>query len=284
MLIEWISAIDDRYPSSLRDLTQPPAGLFAIGDLAALDMPRVSIVGTRRASSYGLRVARNLATALARAGVAVISGLARGIDAAVHRAVLEANGVTIAILGTGIDVPYPVAHRGLHAAIAGSGSGLILSEYGRGIRAHKGAFPKRNRIIAALAPVTIVVEAPHRSGALNTSGWALELGRTVACVPGPIDSPLSAGSNSLIRDGATVILSFDDVYPLAGVSACPPAERVPVDGPERSVWDALEQGAIGVDDISARTGLAARECLIAITSLEIQGLVEGTLAGDVRRR
>jgi DNA processing protein len=281
-MIDWISAIDDRYPSSLRDLTHPPAGLFAIGDLAALELPRVSIVGTRRATGYGLRVARNLASALARAGVAVVSGLARGIDAAVHRAVLEANGVTIAILGTGIDVPYPVAHRELHAAIAGSG--LILSEYGSGIRAQKGAFPKRNRIIAALAPVTIVVEAPHGSGALNTSAWALELGRTVACVPGPIDSPFSAGSNSLIRDGATVILSFDDVYPLAGVTACPAAERVPECGPERAVWDTLEQGAIGVDEISARTGLAARECLVAITSLEIQGLVEGTLAGDVRRR
>jgi DNA processing protein len=282
MMIDWIAATDDRYPAALRDLTEPPAGLFAIGDLAALDLPRVSIVGTRRATSYGLRVARNLATALARAGVAVISGLARGIDAAVHRAVLEANGVTIAILGTGIDVPYPVGHRELHAAIGRSG--LILSEHGSGIRARKGAFPKRNRIIAALAPVTIVVEAPDRSGALSTSSWALDLGRTVASVPGPIDSPFSAGSNRLIRDGATVILSFDDVYPLAGVTACPAAERVPEHGPERAVWDALAGGALGVDDITTRTGLAARECLVAVTSLEIQGLVEATVAGDVQRR
>jgi DNA processing protein len=282
MGIEWIGVADGRYPSALRDLTHPPAGLFALGDLSALTMPMVSIVGTRRATSYGIRVARNLAVALARAGFAVVSGLARGIDAAVHRAALEANGVTVAVLGTGIDVPYPVAHRALHSAIASSG--LVLSEHGSGIRAHKGAFPNRNRIIAALAPVTIVVEAPHRSGALNTSNWALELGRTVACVPGPIDSPSSAGSNHLIREGATVILSFDDVYPLVGVSACPAAERIPEGGPERSVWDALAEGPIGVDDITTRTGLAARECLVAITSLEIQGLLEATVSGDIRRR
>lgn len=242
----------------------------------------VSIVGTRRATSYGLRVARNLATALARAGVAVVSGLARGIDAQVHRAVLEADGVTIAVLGTGVDVPYPASHRDLHSAIADTG--LVLSESGSGFRAHKGAFPKRNRIIAALAPATIVVEAPVGSGALITADLALELGRTVACVPGPIDSPFSTGSNRLMRDGATVILSFDDVYPLAGVTACPPAQRIPSGGAERSVWDALADGPARVDDISARTGVAARDCLVAITSLEIQGLVEATLAGDVRRR
>jgi DNA processing protein len=280
--IDWIAAFDDRYPASLRDLAHPPAGLFAIGDTSALTMPRISIVGTRRATSYGLRVARSLAMALARSGIAVVSGLARGIDAAVHRAVLEADGVTIAVLGTGIDVPYPVNHRELHASI--SRSGLVLSEHGSGVRANKGAFPRRNRIIAALSPVTIVVEAPDQSGALNTAEWALDLGRTVACVPGPIDSPSSAGSNRLMRDGATIILSFDDVYPLAGVIAKPTAQRIPSAGHERAVWDALEDGPIGVDNIASRAGLAARECLVAITALEIQGLVEGTHAGDIRRR
>ncbi len=281
-LSSWIASENQRYPASLRDLSHPPAGLFAIGDVGVLDRPQVAIVGTRRATSYGLRVARVLGGALARSGASVISGLARGIDAAVHRAVLEADGVTIAVLGTGIDVPYPAAHRELHAAIAQSG--LVLSEYGSGVRAHKGAFPRRNRIIAALAPVTIVVEAGERSGALNTAYQALDLGRTVAAVPGPIDSPASAGTNRLIRDGATVILSLDDVYPLACVTPAPVTERMPASGPERAVWDALEDGPLSVDDIGAISGLAAQECLVTITSLEIQGLLEATSAGDLRRR
>ena len=205
------------YPSELLDLSTPPSPLYALGSATALDTPRVSIVGTRRSTAYGERVTRTLTTAFVRAGVSVVSGMARGIDGIAHRTALEHGGRTVAVLGTGIDVPYPAGHRHLHRMIADRG--LVLSENAPGITAYQGAFPRRNRIIAALAPVTIVVEAGRKSGALNTAGQALELGRVVAAVPGPIDSEQSVGSNELIRDGAVVIASVDDALALLGIRA-----------------------------------------------------------------
>jgi DNA processing protein len=208
--------------------------------------------------------------------------MARGIDAAAHRTAIEEGGNTVAVLGTGIDVPYPVGHRQLHRSIAEHG--LVLSENPPGATAHAGAFPKRNRIIAALAPVTIVVEAGFKSGALNTATQALELGRVVAAVPGPIDSEQSRGSNQLIRDGAVVIASVDDALALLGVSA-PKDRPVPsLPEQERLVWDALEGGFIEVDALAVRCGLSTPECLAAITSLEIMGLIDCSPAGEIRRR
>ena len=253
-----------------------------LGDGSLLNAPLIGIVGTREPTQYGLRTATLLSGALSRAGACVVSGMARGIDAAAHRAALNEPGKTVAILGTGIDVPYPAGHRDLHRAIAEKG--LVVSESGPGMHAHKGAFPRRNRIIAALCPVTIVVEAGHRSGALNTATQALELGRTVASVPGPIDSPQSEGTNQLIRDGATVIATVDDALVLAGFSPSapkPPYQLSEVDG---MIWTALSRGAMSVDRISAITKLSARDCLTSITSLEMQGMVESLLTGEVRRR
>jgi DNA processing protein len=210
--------------------------------------------------------------------------MARGIDAAAHRTAIEEGGNTVAVLGTGVDVPYPVGHRTLHRAIADRG--LVLSENRPGMAPYKGAFPRRNRIIAALAPVTIVIEAGFRSGALNTASQALELNRTVAAVPGPIDSEQSRGSNQLLRDGATLIACPDDALALLGVSA--PAERtLPplLPDSEQKVWDAIDGGGfVQTDDLPAITGLTLAECLAAITSLEIMGLVECSLAGEIRRR
>jgi DNA processing protein len=210
--------------------------------------------------------------------------MARGIDGAAHRTALEEGGDTVAVLGTGIDVPYPVGHRQLHRAIAERG--LVVSENPPGMRAHKGAFPKRNRIIAALAPVTIVVEAGFRSGALNTASQALELGRTVAAVPGPIDSDQSRGSNQLLRDGAVLIAATDDALTLLGIT--PPADRqkaMPtLPDTEQKVWDALDAGFAEMDSLPGTTGLSMAECLAAVTSLEILALVECSLAGEIRRR
>src|SRR3954465_8497875 len=152
----WVRG-SESYPSELLDLGHPPFELFALGSEAALARPRVAIVGTRTSTSYGERVARTLTRALVRAGVSVVSGMARGIDAAAHRTALEEGGNMVAVLGTGVDVPYPVGHRVLHQTIVENG--LVISENPPGARAQKGSFPKRNRIIAALAPVTIVVEA-----------------------------------------------------------------------------------------------------------------------------
>ena len=272
------------YPRELLDLQIPPAELYAIGDASALTGPRVSIVGTRDSTAYGERITRSLTLTLVRSGVTVISGMARGIDGAAHRTALEEGGKTVAVLGTGIDVPYPVGHRQLHRAIAERG--LVVSENPPGMRAHQGAFPKRNRIIAALAPVTIVIEAGFRSGALNTASQALELGRIVAAVPGPIDSEQSRGSNQLLRDGAVLIAAADDALALLGISPPKGADCAPPVLPdsEQKVWDALAGGLTEMDSLPASTTLSMAECLAAVTSLEILGLVECSLAGEIRRR
>src|SRR5881394_165443 len=226
------------FPAELLDLPQPPRELYAIGRIAAVDNPRVAIVGTRNCTGYGERSTRTLTRTLVRAGVSIISGMARGIDAAAHRTAIEEGGNTVAVLGTGIDVPYPVGHRALHRMIAEKG--LVLSENPPGAHAHKGAFPRRNRIIAALAPVTIVVEAGFRSGALNTASQALELNRTVAAVPGPIDSEQSRGSNQLLRDGATVIAAPEDALSLLGLSTPPEKSIVSLlPDSEQKVWEAI---------------------------------------------
>ena len=272
------------YPRELLDLQIPPSELYAIGDASVLTGPRVSIVGTRDSTAYGERITRSLTRTLVRSGVTVISGMARGIDGAAHRTALEQGGNTVAVLGTGIDVPYPVGHRQLHRAIAERG--LVVSENPPGMRAHQGAFPKRNRIIAALAPVTIVIEAGFRSGALNTASQALELGRIVAAVPGPIDSDQSRGSNQLLRDGAVLIAAADDALALLGISPPKGADCAPPVLPdsEQKVWDALAGGLTEMDSLPATTTLSMAECLAAVTSLEILGLVECSLAGEVRRR
>lgn len=270
------------YPSSLQDLAYPPASLFLLGEESHLAAPMIGIVGTRDPSPYGLRTTRALSASLSRAGACIVSGMARGIDAAAHRSALDESGRTVAVLGTGIDVPYPAGHRELHRVLAERA--LVVSEYGPGVRAHRGAFPRRNRIIAALCPLTIVVEAGHRSGALNTASQALELGRIVASVPGPIDSPQSEGTNQLIRDGASVIATIDDALALAGLTksvAPPPCQLSATDA---KVWSALSAGPLTIDSIAARTSLSARDCLTAVTSLEVQGMVESLLTGEVRRR
>jgi DNA processing protein len=271
------------YPSELNDLAHPPRELYTIGRISALATPRIAIVGTRNSTAYGERITRTLTRALVRGGVSIVSGMARGIDATAHRTALEQGGNTVAVLGTGVDVPYPVGHRLLHRTIAEHG--LVMSENPPGTKAAQGAFPKRNRIIAALAPVTIVVEAGFRSGALNTASQAIELGRVVAAVPGPIDSDQSRGSNQLLRDGAVLIAAPEDALALLGISlpkTAPPPPLLPES--EQKVWDAIAGGFVETDSLPASTGLTMAECLAAITSLEIIGLVECSLAGEIRRR
>ena len=282
MDVQRIGRHDAAYPSRLTDLGDAPAQLWFIGDLSLIDAPLVTIVGTRRATGYGLRITRELATALARAGACVVSGMALGIDAASHRAALDAGGRTIAILGTGADVPYPRAHVALHREIVERG--LVLSELPPGAHSHGGSFPQRNRILAAISPLTIVVEAPFDSGALITAKRALDLGRDIAIVPGPIDSPQSAGSNHLLRDGAHPIVAVEDAVALAGLSPVPRAEPRVDDEVEMRVWAALSHGAATLDELCARSGLPVTQCLSAVTGLELRGAVECALTGEVRRR
>jgi DNA processing protein len=280
--IATIAASAPEYPQRLNDLAIVADPIFAIGDLGILEMPLVSIVGTRDSTAYGLRTARSIATALAKAGVGIVSGMARGIDAAVHLAALDAGGSTVAVLGTGVDVPYPVGHTELHRVICERG--LVLSENPSGSTAHKGSFPKRNRIIAALGKATIVVEAGHKSGALNTARHALELDRTLAAVPGNIDSPESAGTNHLLRDGAAVIASVEDALAIAGVAGAEQEAPLQLGDADGRVWTTLGGETLSVDLVASRARLSTRECLAAITSLELAGMVESLVTGEVRRR
>ena len=274
------------YPEELQALTQLnslPPFLWMRGASGILDVrPRVAIVGTRRATSYGLRVTRELAGAFARAGACVVSGLATGIDGMAHRAALDANGATIAVLGTGLNQEYPKANRLLQREIAERG--LILSELAPDEHGYKSTFIERNRIIAALAQLTIVVEAPVKSGALGTAGFATSLGRDVAVVPGPIDQPQSAGSNRLMRDGALFITTIEEALTLVGLTPPLRTPRLEPGGDEALVWKALADGGLDIDSLCTRSGLPAAQCLAAVTRLELAGSIECVLTGEIRRR
>ena len=255
-----------------------------LGDASALEgAPKrhVAIVGTREASPYGERTAARLATACVRAGLVVVSGLARGVDSVAHRAALAAGGSTVAVQGTGVDVPYPVGHRSLHAEIAERGT--VISEMELGARALPGSFPRRNRLIAALCEVTVVVEAGFKSGAVNTASQALELGRTVAAVPGPIDEPRSAGCNLLIRDGAQVITDVEDLLSLFGLSTFTSREPALGSGPaagsdaalgsESAVLGAIRRGAVSSEAIAVELGVPIRHVFSVLLKLEMLGLI-----------
>ena len=279
-----IAANDPAFPQALKELKSPPQSIFTIGDESILDLAPnrlVAIVGTREATPYGLKVTAALAHAFTAAGIGVVSGLARGIDSAAHRAALESGGRTVAVMGTGVDVPYPAGHRGLHAEIAARG--LVVSESEPGTTAFTGCFPRRNRIIAALARVTIVVEAPYKSGAINTATWALEIARVVAAVPGPIDSPKSAGGNLLLRDGAQVIHTVDDALMLYGLSAGRKDEGPTLGALEAAVWDALAAGPATVETLGNAAGLTIRQVLEGIARLELNGMVRQQHGGAIER-
>jgi DNA processing protein len=275
---------DEHYPAELLDLgDDAPQRLHARGNLLALQtQPRIAIVGTRRATAYGLRITQELTTAFVRAGACVVSGMASGIDGAAHRATLAAGGTTIAILGTGFNQVYPRGHRPLQQSI--SETGLLLSELEAAEHGMKFTFVHRNRIIAALARLIIIVEAPEKSGALVTADRAADLGREVAVVPGNIDQPQNAGANRLIRDGATCIASVEDALALVGLTAPPRAYRGAPEGEEGRVWAALAGGALDIDSLCAQSGLPAARCLSAVTKLELAGSIECAMTGEIRRR
>ena len=205
-----VTLVDDGYPLRLRRTADPPARIYLVGDRAILQKPSIAVVGSRRASPYGVNVATCVARDLASAGIAVVSGLARGIDAAAHRAALDAGGATIAVLGTGIDVAYPRGNRTLQQRIAGHG--LVVSEFDDGTAPRPQNFPVRNRVIAGLACGVVVIEAGERSGSLITARLASEEGREVFAVPGSIFSPATTGTHRLIQDGAKLLHDLDDLY------------------------------------------------------------------------
>jgi len=277
--VACVPAADRRYPPAFGALRARPPVLWMRGAPALAAVRSVAIVGTRTASTPGLRVARALASACAESGITVVSGLALGIDGAAHGAALDAHGSTVAVLGTGVDVAYPPRHRALQERVAQEG--LLLSEVLPGERGHAGTFPQRNRLIAALAEVTVVVEAGRESGALITARVAQELNRTVCVVPGSVLAPECAGSNALIQQGAQVVCSPDDLLAelrLAPRSAAPPA----LEGDAAACWDALQAGTADVVTVATRASLDLRRVNVALSALELHGLIEIDGTGTVR--
>ena len=261
----FLARSSDEFPPLLRAIHDPPPGLFLRGSATVdvLARPAVAVVGARACSGYG-EVARRLGRELAAAGVVVVSGLARGIDARAHEGALEADGPTVAVLGCGIDRDYPAANRGLAARIAERG--LIVSEYAPGVEPAPWRFPARNRIVAGLAVATVVVEARERSGALITADFAMEEGREVFAVPGEITSGLSVGTNALLRSGATPLCAVRDVLETLGVEA---AASPSADDP------LLELLPATADELARATGRDAAQLAARLVELELEGAVTG---------
>ena len=276
-------AIDDEcYPPLLRAIPDPPPLLYVRGDPAVLLEAHLAVVGSRRASPAGLRVAQALSGQLASAGLHICSGLALGIDSAAHRGALASGGKSAAVMATGIDRVYPQRHRALAAQL--EQAGCLVTEFPPGTPPLRQNFPKRNRIISGLSLGVIVVEASHRSGALITARLANEQGREVFAVPGPIDSRMSRGCHQLIRDGAKLIESVDDVLEELGPLALParldslttihkPAELTLGDQ-EKRILNAISPEGTSFDSLCVTTGLPAPRILSTISILEVRGLIK----------
>ncbi|MGH7539104.1 MAG: DNA-processing protein DprA, partial [Gemmatimonadales bacterium] len=265
---------DAAYPPLLGEIAEPPAVLYLWGDATLLARPAAAIVGSRNHTSYGAEAARLLAGGVARAAV-VVSGMARGLDAVAHAAALDAGGGTVGVLGNGFGVIYPAANRALYERVAAVG--CLVTELPPGERPRVGTFPRRNRIIAGLAGVTVVVEAAVGSGALITADCALDQGRSVLAVPGPITSPTSAGCNKLIQQGAKPALAVADVLEELGLAALSaPGRALPSDlSPlQRTLWDALAVEPGHVDALVSASGRDTGDVLTALTELELRGLVQ----------
>jgi DNA processing protein len=267
----FLSRSAAEFPPLLRSIHDPPPGLFLRGESEPelLSRPAVAIVGARACSGYGSSVARSLGRELGAAGLVVVSGLARGVDAEAHRGALEAGGATVAVLGCGIDRDYPAAHAELARRVAAAG--LIVSEYAPGVEPAPWRFPARNRIVAGLSSAVVVVEARERSGALITADLALEEGREVFAVPGEITSALSAGSNTLLKLGASPLTAAADLLSCLGVE---PAEAHPeVEGAAADLLGLVREQPVTADDLARRSGLDAGQIAQVLVELELAGLV-----------
>ncbi len=298
-----VGARDPEVPLRLKAIPDPPAVLFVHGDLGVLSAPQVAIVGSRRATPAGARIARRLAGDLAARGVVVTSGLAQGVDAEAHRGALEAGGRTIAVLGSSLDRIYPAGHRSLAARIAGQGA--LVSEFPFGTRPMPWNFPWRNRLISGLSLGVLVVEAADRSGSLVTARLAADHGREVFAVPGSILNPLAAGCHRLLRDGAKLVERVEDVLEelppaelaaLASDAAEPPpngatepapglrGEAAPAPGTdEAAVLDHLDYEPSGVEALAHRAGLTPEQVYPILLNLELGGSVRMDAAGRYMR-
>lgn len=280
--LPWTSAA---YPERLRRLADAPPLLWVRGPLEALSPPAVAVVGARAASAYGRAVGRALGAALARGGLAVVSGLARGVDAEAHEGALGVGGVTLAVQGCGPERVYPSGHEGLARRLLGRGA--LVSEFPPGTPPRPAQFPLRNRLISALARAVVVVEARERSGSLATARHAADQGVEVLAVPGPIDAPTSRGTNRLLRDGARVLLEVRDVLDAIGFGAelpPPPAPASPAAASPaaRAVLACLAEGPLDRDALARRLRLSPQELAPALLELELAEAVGSDRDGRLR--
>ena len=272
------------YPAQLAEVPWAPETLYVRGRIVADDALAVAIVGSRRATPYGLEVAERLGAALGARGITVVSGLARGIDSAAHRGALDSGGRTIAVLGSGVDVVYPPENQRLARRIIGAGA--VISQFTPGTRPLPYHFPERNRVIAGLALAVVVVEAAERSGALITAGFAAELGREVLAVPGRVSSPESRGAHRLIQDGAALVQDAEDVIAAlpARWRACVKAAAADGQGSHAAtapavesdsgrVLEALGEDPVTIDDVIERSGMASGRATALLLELELAGRI-----------
>ncbi|HVV98011.1 MAG TPA: DNA-processing protein DprA, partial [Rhodanobacteraceae bacterium] len=305
--LDWLAAeghqlltiLDADFPPLLRDAPGAPAALFVSGDIGALWQPQIAIVGSRNASHGGLANARAFARALCAAGFAITSGLAEGIDAAAHTAALDAGAPTVAVLGTGPDLVYPSRHRELASRIAANGA--LVSEFPPGTPGKPEHFPRRNRIIAGLSLGTLIVEAGLRSGSLITARCAIEQGRDVFAIPGSIHNPLARGCHSLIRQGALLVETAEEIVDalrplatelglrlcerLAGDAASEACGTAPMRDPDyEKLLKALGDEAAAVDTLAERTGLGVAALSSMLLVLELEGDVVAERGGVYVRR
>jgi DNA processing protein len=279
--LEIVTDTEDAYPRLLREIHDPPGVLFVRGPLRPADAVAVAIVGTRHASHYGLRQAERLARGLARAGVTVVSGLARGIDAAAHRGALAAGGRTVAVLASGLLEVYPPEHRELADQVASSGA--LVSESPPRSAPRSGAFPQRNRLITGLSLGVVVVEAGQRSGALISAEHAMEQGREVFAVPGRVDNAAARGCHRLLRDGAKLVECVEDILdelgPLmepalrADGSCLRSVAELQLNAQEQAVLAAVLSTPTNIDDVVLRSGLPIQRVLATLSVLEMRRLV-----------
>ena len=272
--VDWHDA---RYPPPLRTIFDPPPVLWIRGSLSAFAAPAVALVGSRAGSPYALAVAERLAADLAARGIVVTSGLARGVDSAAHRGALSAGGGTVAVLGCGVDVAYPREHRGLIAEIAAGGA--VISELVPGTPPQAQFFPRRNRIISGLSKAVVVIEAGEKSGSLITARCALEQGRDVLAVPGNVLSGRNRGGHALLRDGAKIVETADDIVEELGFArGSLAAAAAPAGGAGTSENDAILACFLpgepnDLETIATRSGLSTAGLLTRLFELEMAGLV-----------
>ncbi len=274
MKINKISPDENKFTQIITSIALVPKKLYYMGTLPEKRVPAVAIVGTRKPTGYGKEVTTRIATDLARRGVVIVSGMALGVDGLAHRAALDANGITIAVQANGLDNLYPSSHRQLGEDIIKSG-GAIMSEYEAGTPSYPNQFLERNRIVSALSDAVLITEAAARSGTLNTASHALEQGKEVFVVPGNITSPLSAGCNQLLRQGAIPVTSAEDIIEVIAPQLLEPQSQLALgDNPlQTAIIQQLQSGIRDGDELQAGVAADAGAFATELTMLEINGVV-----------